>query len=264
MRLTYKSESVAFPDNRITTAQQTPTQIVVHRQGNPGVEGEAGIRWMARTGAASIHYYVDDDTVWSGVPEDRHAFHVAESRRVSGRPTWGLHGLRGDYNTIGVECEDEDRASGDLAPGQRYGLSQETRISLVVLLATLCYRRGLKPDVIIFHSTLDPWTRPEDPGNALNLEDLRADVAYMLADETPWRTVGRWATGARLVDEQPPTTTPAPHGTKEITDLSAYERSVVFGKLYAYAVTQGKGGSGVSMHVEPDRVTFTVLRKAEK
>ena len=199
MRTTYTRIDTPFPAHRMTTTAQRPKKIVVHRQGNPGAEGENGIKWMVRTGAASIHRYIDDEKVFFGIPTDRHAFHVRGYRRTEefGLPFSGQYGPRGDYDTIGVECEDEDQNSAQLAPGQTYGLSQETRISLVLVLRDLIREY---PDLtvmdIIRHQELDPWTRPEDTGDALNLADLRADVQDLLDGEAPWRTVQTYATGA--------------------------------------------------------------------
>lgn len=266
MRLDYLSRYVPFPPDRVNTRKQTPKQIVVHRQGNPGVEGQSGIKWMARTGLASIHYYIDDDIVYSGVPTDRHAFHVLEPRKVTGRITYGPHGRRGDYDTIGIECEDESPASADLAPGQKYGLSQDTRVSLVVLLATLMWQSDgrLTPADIVFHSTLDPWTRPEDLGDALNLDDLRLDVKDLLDSRTPYRTVGRHARGERrpvtVPAPKPAAPTPPVRVAPMAPGLTAANRDDVFGRLYQYARSQGAAGDRVSMSIESDRVVFTVLR----
>lgn len=217
LRTTYTTKQVVFPPDRVNTRIQRATKIVVHRQGNPGVEGENGMEWGRRTGTFSIHYYVDDGMVLTGIPGNRHAFHVKESRKAAeyGLPPTGEYGPRGDYNTIGVECEDESTSSDDLAPGQTYGLSRETRITLVHLLADIIRDYPwLGTDDIIEHANLDPWTRPEDLGNALNILDLRADVADVIARREPWRTVGRYATGQRNTSGQAPgPTEPGPSVT---------------------------------------------------
>lgn len=186
-----------FSWERMNTTVQAPTKIVIHRQGNPGVEGVNGINWMARTGAASIHYYLDDARCYVGIPENRHAFHVLESREAwrFGLPQNGAYGARGDYNTIGIECEDESPTSDALAPGQTYGISQETRITLVYKLPEIIRRRNLTVMDIIRHQDLDPWTRPTDPGDSINLADLRKDVQDVLDGKPPWRVVGEFATG---------------------------------------------------------------------
>lgn len=204
MRNTYlsKASPVPFPAYRMGTRTQVPTKIVVHRQGNPGAEGENGISWMARTGAASIHHYVDDGTVFRGIPEANHAFHVLEGRRAGmfGLPTYGPYGRRGDYDTIGIEVEDEDAESTALVRGQTYGFSQESRITLVLLLADILRRYPrLKTTDIITHSDLDPWTRPLDPGDAINMTDLRLDVQDVRDGNEPWRTVGATASGKAAV-----------------------------------------------------------------
>lgn len=199
MRTSYLSlaSPTPFSWERMHTSFQRPTKVVVHRQGNPGVDGVNGIQWMARTGAASIHWYLDDARAYYGIPENRHAFHVLESREAwkFGLPSSGSYGNRGDYNTIGIECEDESPTSDDLAPGQTYGISQETRITLVYLLSDILQRNNLGVMDIIRHQDLDQWTRPTDPGDAINISDLRKDVQDVINGKTPWRVVDKYATG---------------------------------------------------------------------
>lgn len=199
-----------FPEGRLNTIPQHPTKVVWHRQGNPGAEGENGLAWGARTGAFSIHFYIDDQTVFEGIPWDRHAFHVSESLKAGdfGLQSNGVYGARGDYGTIGIEMEDEDADSTELAPGQAYGLSQETRISAVLLGADILrWFPWLGVADFIEHADLDPWNRPEDLGDALYLPDFRLDVADALAGREPWRTVGKFARGVETT-EQPPLTPP--------------------------------------------------------
>jgi hypothetical protein len=205
MRLTY-TISQFFGFHPITTRFQTPRKVVWHRQGNPGAEGESGIAWGARTGAFTIHHYIDDGICLSAVPENRHAYHVKEHRWAPnfGLVTNGVHGIRGDYDTIGVELEDESPTSTPLAPGQAYGLSQETRITAVLLGADILRRWPLLTTAdFIEHADLDPITRAEDVGDALYLPDFRKDVDDVLAGRTPWRTVGKFATGTQTTETGP-------------------------------------------------------------
>jgi hypothetical protein len=209
MRNTYVSvPMVAEPWESL--GDQRPTKIVMHRQGNPGVEGEAGADWGKRTGAFSIHRYIDDARVRVWIPFGRQAKHVSFGGNAAkfGLPATG----RGDANTIGIEMEDESPTSAPLAPGQTYGLSQETRITAVLLVADILrlYRHMTVAD-IIEHADLDPDNRPEDTGDALNLVDFRLDVQDVLDGKTPWRTVGKFATGSRMPGEaKPPVVVPLP------------------------------------------------------
>lgn len=207
MRTTYNPvKFTGFPAARMNTIVQRPTKVVWHRQGNPGTEGVNGMQWGATSGSFSIHYYIDDQTALEGIPWDRHAFHVLESRNASkfGLPSTGLYGPRGDYNTIGVEMEDESPTSTALAPGQAYGLSQETRITAVLLGADIIRRHPwLTVNDFIEHADLDPWTRAEDIGDGLYMPDFRLDVADVLAGRTPWRTVGQFARGTATTGVPP-------------------------------------------------------------
>lgn len=195
-----------FPADKMNSASQRPTKVVWHRQGNPGAEGENGIAWGARTGAFTIHEYIDDQVVLEGIPWDRHAFHVLESRNAQkfGLPSTGVYGPRGDYNTFGVEMEDESPASAELAPGQLYGLSQETRITAVLLGADILrWFPWLTVEDFLEHADLDPWTRSEDIGDGLYMPDFRLDVADSFAGREPWRTVGRFARGTANLSPAP-------------------------------------------------------------
>lgn len=214
-----------FPPERVNTAHQPIIRKVVwHRQGNPGAEGENGINWMARTGVASIHAYVDDGKVFEGVPWDRHAFHVLEHRKAAnfGLRTNGDYGVRGDYDTFGVELEDESPSSTELAPGQAYGLSQETRITAVLLGADILrWFPGLTVTDFIEHADLDPFTRPEDVGDALYMPDFRLDVLDAFEGRTPWRTVGKYARGTANPGPAP---APAPEPEPEPVDPTPYSQ----------------------------------------
>lgn len=219
-----------FPAGVMNTPLQGPTKVVWHRQGNPGAEGESGIAWGARTGNFSIHFYIDDKVVLEGVPWDHHAYHVKESRNAAkfGLPTTGFAGPRGDYNTIGVEMEDESPASAELAPGQAYGLSQETRISAVLLGADLLrWFPWLRVDDFIEHADLDPWTRPEDIGDGLYMPDFRLDVLDAYNLKTPWRTVGKFARGTQNMGSPPaPEPEPVPSGPNLVAVVEQAEAAL--------------------------------------
>jgi len=232
------------------TRTQVPTKIVVHRQGNPGAEGENGISWMARTGAASIHHYVDDGTVFRGIPEANHAFHVLEGRRAGmfGLDAYGPYGRRGDYDTIGIEVEDEDAASTALVRGQTYGFSQESRITLVLLLADILHRYPrLKTTDIITHSDLDPWTRPQDPGDAINMNDLRLDVQDVRDGNEPWRTVGATASGKAAV---PPRRATPPLDMDDLVMLGHYIASGRAPGVKVVPLVPGSNTVTVPAHVD--------------
>jgi len=187
-----------------------PKRIIWHRQGNPGVEGRAGIEYGRSSSTFTIHSYIDDDTSYDAIPPECQAFHTLESRIAAqkGYRTTGAYGVRGDYDSIGIETEDENQQSAKLAPGQVYGLSQETRITL--LLRTFDYLKqfpNLTPADVDEHATYDPWQRSEDMGDAINILDAREDLADLLAGRTPWRIVGEFARGTRAPASWKPATT---------------------------------------------------------
>lgn len=197
MRTTYEKRQFDF--EQPLTAPQDPKRIIVHRQGNPGVEGESGIAWGKRTGAFTIHSYIDDGVCYDAIAPTRHAFHVKESSVAAARGfrATGAYGPRGDYDTIGIETEDESPTSAALAPGQAYGLSQETRITLLLRTADYLRAWNLTPADVDEHATWDPVQRPDDLGDAFNIPDFRDDLTDYLAGRTPWRTVGQFARGTR-------------------------------------------------------------------
>jgi len=172
---------------------QVPDRLIIHRQGNPGASVRDSIAWAKRTGAFTIHEYIEDVTVYHCQHWHKMAFHVKEHRKAAERGfvASGAWGFRGDYNAIGVETQDEPGGG----PGQDYSLSQDTRISLVLRLRDICSITGLPVEAISSHSEWDPWQRSEDLGNALYIPDLREDVRDVLASRDPWRTVQKYAFG---------------------------------------------------------------------
>lgn len=218
MRVTY--EAVPFDFEQAVTSWQRPRRIIIHRQGNLGAEGESGIAWGKRTGAFTIHRYIDDGRCFIAIPLDRHAFHVSATTvaRARGMRVDGDYGPRGDYDSVGVEMEDESPQTTPLAPGQHYGLSRETRITAVQVVADIIRECNSAPGATIMltvadideHATWDPDQRPEDLGEALNVQDFREDVQDVLDGREPWRTVGEFATGARAPLSWKPVETSTP------------------------------------------------------
>lgn len=193
-----------------------PVGGVVHRQGNPGAPALNAIRWGADTGAFSIHWYVDGLRAYSCVPENQHANHVLEwrvadavGRRVyPGKfaaitPQWlsapvngqysGFSKPRGDVGLIGIETVDHRRADGSIY------LDQDTRITTLLLCRDITRRAALRSKRLIkdlifpwySHAQLDPWTRPDDPGQALYMIDFQADLLDLIVGREPWRTTGK-------------------------------------------------------------------------
>lgn len=192
MRTTYQWRSFKF-SRESGAAPQVPKRIVVHRQGNPGAKALNALNWGNSTGAFTIHRYIEDDVVYGAIPLEKHAYHVLEPRiaEARGYRANGAYGRRGDYDSIGIETVDLPGGG----PGQAYSLSQETRISLVLVCATLVKALGLTVADIDEHAAYDPWTRKEDLGDALYIPDLRLDVQDHLDGREPWRTVQQFAYG---------------------------------------------------------------------
>lgn len=190
MRMIYQTRTYDFGQE---SSAQTPKRICLHRQGNLGAKALNALDWGKRTGAFTIHSYVSDAVCYDAIMPDRHAFHVlaAGVAAQKGYRTTGAYGLRGDYDSIGIETEDV--AGG--APGQAYSLTQETRITLLLRTAAYLRQFGLSPDAVDEHATYDPTNRPDDLGDALHIPDFREDLRDLMAGRTPWRTVGQYATG---------------------------------------------------------------------
>lgn len=217
MRTAYERREFEF-DNWQESISQQPDRVVVHRQGNPGAKAINSLNWGNDTQAYTIHSYAAGKVCYDAIPPSRHAFHVKEYRKVQTRGgKWsGLYGPRGDYNSVGVECEDV-KGGG---PGQTYSLTQDTRITLLLRVRDYLRQFNLTPEAVEMHSDLDPWTRSADLGNALNLGDFRADLDDLLAGREPWRTVGQYATAvpaplswkpsANAVPPRPPSGTDRP------------------------------------------------------
>jgi hypothetical protein len=205
MRDTINVVDFYFPPSGVP---QTPARIVVHRQGNPGAHASDAIAWGMRTGAFTIHEYIEDHNVYHCQHWDQLAYHVKEAKVAEqrGYRVNGPAGRRGDYDAIGIETVDLPGG----APGQLYSLSQETRISLVLRLRDICSITGLGVETIDEHGSYDPVNRPEDLGDAINIEDLREDVRDLMAGREPWRTVQQFATGKRAPESWKPLVAPPP------------------------------------------------------
>lgn len=191
------------------TIPNVPKRIIVHRQGNPGAGAQNAIDWGQRTGAFSIHRYVDTDgTVFVTQEHIQHASHVSEYQVALDRGVRynGLHGWRGDYDSLGIETCDVWGGG----PGQAYSLPRETRISLVILCRDALVDFHLTPDDITEHADWDPWQRPDDLGQALYIPDLREDVRDLLEGREPWRTVQEFAFGGPAPIEWKPQPAPPP------------------------------------------------------
>jgi N-acetylmuramoyl-L-alanine amidase CwlA len=232
MRTTYETRPFDFT---VTTAQQ-PRRVILHRQDNPGAKALAALEWGKRTDSFSIHSYIGDKVCYDAVSPFRHAFHVLESRvaQEKGWRVYGPYGYRGDYDSIGVECED---VLGG-APGQAYSLTQETRITLLLRVAAYIKAHNLTPENVWEHADLDPYARKDDLGDALNILDFRLDLHDYLAGRTPWRTVGKYARGTRAV------AAPAPAPSTDSPPFSitrfawAYARQLV--KTHPLSPVNGK------------------------
>lgn len=209
MRKTYTPETFRFTNTLLASWERgAPERIIVHRQGNPGAHAAAALNWGDREGAFSIHDYIEDGTAIHAVDWTRHAYHTnaasaagAEAFGYSVLTPWGTR--RGDIGAVGIETCDVKGG----AAGQAYSLSRETRITLVILCAEICARFGLDPmagHTIDEHAAYGDSTRAEDLGDALNIPDLRADVADLMAGREPWRTVQEFATGNPAPDSWRP------------------------------------------------------------
>lgn len=212
MRTTFETRQFTFKPTLIGPPQ-VPNRIIMHRQGNLGAEGANGITWLNNADAGSIHSYIDDAICWDGVSPLRTALHVKAAAYAASRGyrtvniAWG-DVPRGDFDSIGIEMEDESPTSGDLAPGQKYGLSQETRITALLRCAAYMKQFNIPSSEVDEHATYDPAERSEDIGDGLYIPDFRLDLDDLLAGREPWRTVGRWARGTKNLGT-PPVVTPA-------------------------------------------------------
>lgn len=264
MRNNYETIRYDF-SNWFLTVTQVPDRIVIHRQGNPGATALHALNWGNSTKAFTIHSYIGGKRCYDAIDPRRHAFHVKEYRRAAtlGFASNGQYGRRGDYNSIGIEAEDVRGG----APGQAYSLTQDTRITLVLRVAAYCREFNISPMRIYEHADLDPWTRSEDLGDALNVGDFRQDVADVLAGRTPWRTVGVHATGARntsppnvVVPPSLPSAPPASPGpVVPISDVDIaliYDDRDATGKVVSYRGTEDVSSGYV------DRVYEVRLRTA--
>ena len=231
MRTTYPTRLYKFTHFPVIDTG-TPRAIVLHTDGNakPHTALDA-LNWGNRTGSFSIHYYIDaDGTVFDGVPDEQLAFHVKEYRMAAskGWPTThpDVEGNRGDIGVIGIE---------NLMNASLHW-SQETRISLLLLVSDLIAKWPHLADAIFEHADLDPWQRADDVGDALHLGDFRDDLEDLHADYDPWRTVGEVATGTRKPDsDRPPLAIVPAASASWPTALSALEARV--DELEATAIT---------------------------
>jgi hypothetical protein len=223
----------------------TPRAICLHTDGNPAPHTALdALNWGDRTGSFSIHYYIDaDGTVFDGVPDEQLAFHVKEYRKADSKGWPVTHpdveGKRGDIGVIGIE---------NLMDSTGHW-SQETRISLLLLVSDLVLEWPHLADAIVEHADLDPWQRADDVGQALHLGDFRDDLADLLSGESaPWRTVGEVATGTRKPEEERPPLAIVPAASASWpTALSALEARV--DELEATAITQAASLTRLREHL---------------
>lgn len=152
--------------------------------------------------------------VYHCIPLTKQAFH-ANFGSYAQAAAWGYPvrtpggTLRGDIRAVGIETVDIPGGG----PGQSYSLSQETRITLVLVLARQCRELGLDPladHTIEEHAGYGDPSRTEDLGDAIFVPDVRLDVADLMAGRTPWRTVGQFAYGRPAPDTWRPVTPPPP------------------------------------------------------
>ena len=224
-----------------------PRAICLHTDGNPAPHTALdALKWGDRTGSFSIHFYVDGDavgTVYECAPPEEMAFHVKEYRMADSRG-WpvthpGVEGKRGDIGVIGIENVMD--ATGHW--------SQETRISLLLLVGNLVKQWPHLADAIVEHADLDRWTRADDVGEALHLADFRADLSDLLSGESaPWRTVGEVATGTRMPESARPklAIVPATAAAPQ-TQLAALAKRV--DELEANAITQAASLTRLREHL---------------
>lgn len=207
MRSSYTHASFSF--SRVGDVTGTPTRLILHTDGNPNPHtGLGSLSWGESSGAFTIHYYIDGVTCYAAIPENRHAYHVSEPyvAKALGYPVLYRGYERGDVRALGIEHLMQPDGS----------FSQETRITSVLLGAEILSRY---PGIDVSeHATWDPWTRPNDVGNALYIPDWVADVQDVIAGRTPWRTVGPTANG------QPNTNQPEDTVTLEERVAAAEER----------------------------------------
>ena len=244
MRDAYPIEQFEFKNFPVINTG-IPRAICLHTDGNPAPHTALdALNWGDRTGSFSIHYYIDaDGTVFDGVPDENLAFHVKEYRMAASKswPTThpDVEGKRGDIGVIGIE---------NLMDSTGHW-SQETRISLLLLVSDLVQEWPHLADAIVEHADLDPWQRAEDVGDALHLGDFRDDLTDLRSGESaPWRTVGEVATGTRMPESARPklTIVPATAAAPQ-TQLAALESRV--DELEATAITLSASLSRLREHL---------------
>ena len=209
MRDTYETFHFDFTNIR-SGIPQVINRGGLHRNGNPGATAINSLNYGERSRTFNCHAWVEDGTVYLAIPANELSYTIREWRLakkfgyevvVPGFPR-----KRGDYGLYGIETTDV--VGG--APGQKYSLSQETRITLLLLARDVCNEQGITAADWKEHANYDPWTRANDLGDALYIPDFRADLAELLAGMEPWRTVQEFSYGRPAPAEwaPPPATIP--------------------------------------------------------
>lgn len=204
MRDDYETIHYDFTNLRSRITQPI-NRICLHRNGNPDAEAFNTLEWGNRERAFNIHAMVEDGVVYEAIAANELAYHIREWRLAAEKgfvvDVPGFPRKRGDYGCIGIETSDI-KGGG---PGQKYSLSQETRISLLLYCRDLVERHDeLTAAAILEHANYDPWTRAQDLGDALYIPDFRDDLRELLAGMEPWRTVGPEAFGRPAPPEWEP------------------------------------------------------------
>ena len=190
-----------------------PERGIIHTDGNPRPHSAINaLRWGNRNRAFSIHYYIEDDTVYKGIPETWHASHAKRAGvaiKEGYRTTWpGLSAPRGDIRAIGIEHVMDEN-----------GLwSQDTRITSVLLAAKIWkHWPNLRWSD---HAHWDPQSRPFDVGDALYLPDWILDVKDVMAGREPFRVVNATASPGPFASIRPDLVGPVGR-TEELVRLGA-------------------------------------------
>lgn len=106
-------ELLAHPGNYGSSRDVSKIRyIVVHYTGNDGDRAANNARYFRdHVVQASAHYFVDDDSVWLSVPEDRVAWSVGGKKYANAGKTGGgkMYGKITNTNSISVEMCDTIR-----------------------------------------------------------------------------------------------------------------------------------------------------------
>ena len=155
--------------------------IVIHYTGNDGDRAANNARYFRdHVVQASAHFFVDDDSVWLSVPEDRVAWSVGGKKYANAGKTGGgkMYGKITNTNSISVEMCDTIRNGV-------YQASEKTLENTVELVRSLMAKYHIDVDHVYRHFDVTGKHCPSYLVSARKWAEFKRRLVAKTMDNTP-------------------------------------------------------------------------------